>query len=689
MRKLLIYLSNHHEDIFRLVIIIASVFILVSILPRQSCYKFEFDKNDNWQYDDLYAPLDFAVLKPGDLIDEEKKAIIHDAPSYFIEDTNIYSFLIAEFEKLAYKSFFENQNDSAATNRNQPTNNVLIAQGKKILFDIYENGVAGETAGNKILKSFFIIQGKQISKKDNGESFTLQSASVFIDEKIKGSTREENVLKEILKKLIRPNLFYDETTTTAFIEERLGDISLSHGVVHKDELIISNGEIVDDEKYAKLISLKKNFEKGKEDKTSGRILFWGQFAIICIAVMMLMTFLRTLRKDVYADNRRIILIFMLMLLITFSFAKALQQSSISYYLVPFCILPIVIRVFFDTRLALFTHVITILFIGMIAPGSYDFVFMQIIAGMVTIFSFAHLRKRAQLFISVSLIFVSYVICYTALSLIHNGNLKDLNYEIIGWLFGNALLTLFAYPLIYVIEKAFGLTSDVSLMEMSDLNSPLLRDLSLKAPGTFQHSMQVANLAESAVFKVGGNTLLVRAGALYHDIGKMDMPLYFIENQNTTVNPHDDLSYEESATIIISHVIRGIEKARKNNLPDLLIDFIRTHHGTTMVQYFYQSYLKNYPDKIADEEDFRYPGPLPFSKETAVLMMADSVEAASRSLQKHDAETLNSLVESIIESLIKQQQFINCDITFKDISSIKKLFKKMLMSIYHVRVEYPQ
>ncbi len=227
------------------------------------------------------------------------------------------------------------------------------------------------------------------------------------------------------------------------------------------------------------------------------------------------------------------------------------------------------------------------------------------------------------------------------------------------------------------------------MELADTNAPLLRELSIKAPGTFQHSMQVANLAEAAIFKIGGNSLLIRVGALYHDIGKMEMPLYFIENQSTGLNPHDELSFEESASIIISHVIKGIEKARKNNVPDLIIDFIRTHHGTSMVQYFYQSFLKNYPEEIVDEDDFRYPGPLPFSKETAVLMMADSVEAASRSLTMPTPESINNLVDTIIVRQIEQQQFINCDITFKDISSIKKIFKKMLMSIYHVRVEYPR
>jgi putative nucleotidyltransferase with HDIG domain len=315
--------------------------------------------------------------------------------------------------------------------------------------------------------------------------------------------------------------------------------------------------------------------------------------------------------------------------------------------------------------------------------------MQTIAGMVTIFSVTNLRKRAQFFVSAGMIFLSYMFCYVALSVIHEGTVAAVDENNLFWLIGNVLLTLFSYPLIYIFEKLFGLTSDVSLMELADTNAPLLRELSIKAPGTFQHSMQVANLAEAAIFKIGGNSLLIRVGALYHDIGKMDMPLYFIENQTTGINPHDELSFEESAAIIISHVIRGIEKARKNKIPDLIIDFIRTHHGTTMVQYFYQSYLKNYPEEIIDEEDFRYPGPLPFSKETAVLMMADSVEAASRSLAQPSQEAINKIVDVIIDSQIDQHQFINCNITFRDISSIKKIFKKMLMSIYHVRVEYPR
>src|SRR6185436_1855397 len=274
------------------------------------------------------------------------------------------------------------------------------------------------------------------------------------------------------------------------------------------------------------------------------------------------------------------------------------------------------------------------------------------------------------------------------TILHEANLRSIDWMNLKWFLGNSLITLFAFPLIFIFEKTFGFLSDVSLMELSDSNSPLLRELAFRAPGTFQHSLQVANLAESAIFKVGGNPLLVRVGALYHDLGKMDMPMYFIENQNTQGNPHDNLSIEESVRIIKSHVIKGIEKAKKHKVPEQVIEFIRTHHGNSRLQYFYHSFLKNFPDEILDEKLFHYPGPLPFSIETAVLMMADSVEAASRSLQHADAETIDLLVENVINHQIEQNQYINSPITLKNISDIKKIFKKMLMSIYHVRMEYP-
>ena len=311
------------------------------------------------------------------------------------------------------------------------------------------------------------------------------------------------------------------------------------------------------------------------------------------------------------------------------------------------------------------------------------------AGIVSIFSFVNMQKRVQLFLSAGLIFITYCTAYFAMSVVQEGNITTIDTMYFAWFGISVLLTLFAYPLIFIFEKIFGFVSEATLLELSNTNGKLLRELATKAPGTFQHSLQVANLTESALFQIGGNVLLARTGALYHDIGKMDAPSYFIENQVSGINPHDELEFDESAHIIINHVLKGIEKAKKANIPDSVIDFIRTHHGTTMVQYFYRNYLKNYPEEEVDKKLFTYPGPIPFSKETAVLMMADSVEAASRSLKSYTSETIEKLVDDIINHQVAENQFVNTDITFRDITQIKKIFKKKLANIYHVRIEYPK
>jgi putative nucleotidyltransferase with HDIG domain len=335
------------------------------------------------------------------------------------------------------------------------------------------------------------------------------------------------------------------------------------------------------------------------------------------------------------------------------------------------------------------HLVTVLIISFMAPNRFEFAFIQLLGGMVAIFSIVNMRNRSQIFISSAIIFLTYSAAYVGMTIIQEGGSDVLTWQDFAWFGISALLTLFSYPFIFVFEKLFGFISDVSLLELSDTNGKLLRELASRAPGTFQHSLQVANLAEEAIYNIGGNALLVRTGALYHDIGKMEMPMYFIENQANGMNPHDEMSFDESAAMIISHVIKGIEIAKKNNLPEQIIDFIRTHHGTTITAYFFRSFQNAFPEQQIDESKFHYPGPIPFSKETAVLMMADSVEAASRSLKKYDAESIDNLVEKIITTQIEQNQFMNSDITFKDINTLKKIFKKKLMNVYHVRVEYPR
>ncbi len=681
MRKFIIYLSNSHETILKSIIILITVAVIAALLPHKVRYKFDFQNGKAWNSDDLVSPYDFPVFKDADSLNAEKKRIQQNVLPHFQLDTLVLYKALSSFQLKLEK-------DSLPADEH----NRYLQAGNLVLEELFNRGIIRlsetEQPGNG--GRLVLMKGKVAKNKGLGDFYEPTAAAAYVETRVasfKGINH--NFLTSTLEDLISPNVFYDKNLTEIVTDQKVAEISPTRGMIHKGELIISRAQVVTPEKFLVLESLKNTIESTLPDKQTVREIYIGQLLIIAIALAVLLIFLAVLRKDIFADNRKLALIFTLIMLVIAAYTGVMKMTSLNPYVVPICILPIVIRVFFDTRLALFAHVITVLILGSIAPNGYQFVFMQIIAGMVTIFSVTHLRKRAQLFISAGMIFVSYMVCYIALSVIHEGSITQVNQSNMIWLVGNVLMTLFSYPLIYIFEKVFGLTSDVSLMELSDTNAPLLRELSIKAPGTFQHSMQVANLAEAAIFKIGGNSLLIRVGALYHDIGKMEMPMYFIENQSTGVNPHDELSFEESASIIISHVIKGIEKARKNKLPDLIIDFIRTHHGTTMVQYFYQSFLKNYPEQIVDEDDFRYPGPLPFSKETAVLMMADSVEASSRALNKPSFESINKLVDSIIDRQIEQQQFINCDITFKEISSIKKIFKKMLMSIYHVRMEYPK
>ena len=365
----------------------------------------------------------------------------------------------------------------------------------------------------------------------------------------------------------------------------------------------------------------------------------------------------------------------------------ISYNSEYLYVIPLCILPLVLKAFFDARLGLFAHVLTVLLLGFIVPNSYEYMFLQIIAGIVTILTVSELYKRANLFISVGQITLIYIIAYFAFFVIHEGQILTIKWETFGLFILGGLATLFVQPLIYIYEKLFGLVSDVSLLELSDTNTKLLKELSNKAPGTFHHSLNVANLAEASANEIGANAMLVRVGALYHDIGKMNNPTFFTENQSTGINPHDELSAKESAKVIINHVLDGIEIAKKNNLPDRVIDFIRTHHGTSTVYYFYMK--EKEMNKQANENDFSYLGPKPYSKETAILMMCDSVEAASKSLKEPTSTKINTFVETIINKQVEMGQFLNADITFRDIESIKRVLKLKLANIYHLRIEYPE
>jgi putative nucleotidyltransferase with HDIG domain len=453
-------------------------------------------------------------------------------------------------------------------------------------------------------------------------------------------------------------------------------------------MVISRGDMVDAEKYLVLESLRKEYQSRLGSTGSFSLILLGQAIMVAITLLMLYMFMVKYRTDLAQNNWQVTFLLMLILGMIVTSSVVQRIPNVNLYLVPFCLLPVIVRSFFDSRLALFAHIVGLIIVGFEAPNGFEFMFLQLIAGIISIFSLLSLQNRSQLFVSMFIVFLTYSASYFSIAIMQEGQIKNIDLTMFMWFAGSVGLTLLAYPLIFLFEKLFGFISEVTLLELNNTNHKLLRQMASEAPGTFQHSLQVASLAETAIYEIGGNALLVRTGALYHDIGKLHAPMYYVENQVTGVNPHDDLSFEESAKIIINHVIKGIELAKKHKLPEQLIDFIRTHHGTSTVQYFYKSYLSNFPEGELDKEHFSYPGPKPFTKEMAVLMMADSVEAASRSLSEYTTDSVGKLVDSIIDRQFNEGQFDSCNITLRDISDVRSIFKKKLLNIYHVRMEYP-
>ena len=454
------------------------------------------------------------------------------------------------------------------------------------------------------------------------------------------------------------------------------------------ELIIAEGEAVDDKNFEVLSSLRNEFSLQKDDDQNSIWVLGGYSILILLTFSLLLLFLEKYRPSIFVNNRKLTFIFFNIVFVIMATTLIIGYDTAYVFAMPLCILPLIIKAFFDARLGLFTHVLTVLLIGFLVPNSFEFVFLQILAGIITIQTVTRLYKRANLFISVGQIVLVYLIGYVAFTTIQEGTLLKIDFGILALFLLNGLLMLFVQPLIYIYEKIFGLVSDVSLLELSDTNSRLLKELSDKAPGTFNHSLQVANLAEAAANEIGANTLLVRVGALYHDIGKLNNPTYYSENQIGMVSPHDELSPKQSAKIIIDHVLDGIIIAQKNNIPDRVIDFIRTHHGTSMVYYFYKK-QEELDGENTNIKDFQYHGPKPFSKETVILMMADAVEAASKSLKNPDVNQLQEFIYKIIDGKMKEQQFNASNITLAEIETVKKVLFNKLINVYQLRIEYPE
>jgi putative nucleotidyltransferase with HDIG domain len=649
--------------------------MVVYLLPRAGSFQYEIQAGKPWQYETLLAPYDFPIQKTQDELEEEETSLKAKIPRYFSVNQDVLPTILDSFDQYV-----------AELPASEPSN-ALFVNWRTTIETMYGLGVVSFSE---------TLFEEEVALVNNTIKKIIKLTDLYTDIELKNELENQlsetslNILSDAsvqyLFTLITPNVYYDETLTTQFRSEAVAGIVPIRGLVTKGTRIIAKGEVVEGEKLKILQSLQLEFESQTWTQSNTAWIILGYALLVIIPVLLLFVFLWRTRPLVFENNKRTTFLCVNILLMVLLTKVVVDVNTLYVYAVPICMLPLLLRTFFDTRIALFSLMIALFLIAFLVPNSFEFMFLQMMAGILASLTVNDLYRRAKLFISVGLIVGLYVVSYIAFTLIHDGNLNQLSYDVLLLFVINGLAILFVQPLIYIFEKVFGLVSDASLLELSDTNSKLLRELADKAPGTFQHSLQVANIAEAAANAIGANTLLTRVGALYHDIGKMKNPVFFSENQ-ASYSPHDDLSSEVSAKIIIEHVLHGITLARKSKLPDRVVDFIRTHHGTTTVLYFYQQAKQNNVE--VDIEQFQYPGPNPFSKETAIVMISDGVEAASKSLKEPTADKIISFVDKIVQRLMDEKQFMEANITLREIETIKKVLVDKLISSYHLRVAYPE
>ena len=569
MKKVVSFIRHSHPELYRALLFVIAITVVVGIFPKQGKFRYEFQnlKGKPWFHEDLIAPFDFAIKKTAEELANEKAGILKNFKPYFKVDTKMLKVKKEELMSLMEQKWDERKGKVAKQRTIEVINDVLDT--------IYTKGIiepADVIENRPIDYSINVLNENVAVERDLVDFFTLNGAYTYAQKRLSAVTNfDAKFASGVLEKLIDHSILYDKATSDKIQKQAIEEISPSRDIILKDQAIVSKGELVDLKKYQILQSLKSEYDGQSVGTGSYLLILIGQLLIVSLCLSVLIAFLAFFRKDIFQDNTKITLILLLVILQVSMANLAINYQSFSIYILPFCILPIIIRSFFDTRVALFVHLVTVLIIAFMAPNRFEFAFIELLGGMVAIFSIVNMRNRSQIFISSVIIFLTYCVAFTGITIIQEGGVDVLTWFDYAWFGVSATLTLFSYPLIFIFEKIFGLTSDVSLLELSDTNGKLLRELAYRAPGTFQHSLQVANLAEDAIFSIGGNALLVRTGALYHDIGKMEMPMYFIENQSNGINPHDEMSFDESATIIIGHVIKGIEIAKKHKLPEQILD----------------------------------------------------------------------------------------------------------------------
>ncbi len=676
-------------------IYLTSLFIITAIilyfaLPQEGRFPYEFQKGRPWMHTALIAPYTFAIAKSDATINEERDSLLKSLTPYYLYLDSVDKQQIADLSSKI---------DEITLKENTEILYSRIVKNKVLtIFEkIYNSGILEQAPGNYPTlngKSELLIVKKNLAEKvPTGQLYSLKTAYSEANTKLEQLRKSDPDYNKIIEKLhaedyLAVNLAYDPDKTDGEEQKILDNLTTTYGVIQEGERIVSQGDVISPQTYLIIESLKSTYEKSRGDFSKYYLIIVGKMIFISMLLLTLFLFIYNIRRKLLRSKRDVTFTLLMMVLMIFFCRIIVLSNNISVYIVPFTALALIIRTFLDARLAIFVNTITALIVGFMVPNGYEFVLLSISAGSIAVISQNNLQRRDQLILTSLIIFFVYAFTYIGISLIQEASFASIDWTIIKWFLINAALTLITYLVVFLIEKSFGFVSDVTLIELSYSNQKILRKLAEEAPGTFQHSLQVANLAEGAILKIGGNPLLVRAGALYHDIGKLTDPQFFTENQALGFNPHDSLTFEESAKIIMEHVSRGVELAQKHKIPAQIIDFIKTHHGTTKTSYFFiESHNKNH-DKT-DESLFTYPGPLPETRETAVVMLADSIEAASRSLDKKDSESLKNLIDTIFQGKIEAKQLDHAPLTFKDITLLKEIFLEKLLNIYHVRIHYPQ
>ena len=668
--------------LYKVLIFIVTVSIISYFQPRDSKFNYQYDIDKPWHYGQLMATFDFPIYKSDQLVQKEQDSILAHFHPYYQQDTNVKEEVIKKL-RTDYQTHLHNIMPSQS----------YLTHLIQSLEEVYNTGILATDEQVQLKKdsinSIMIVQNKVANQHHITELLSVKDAYTRLLNKDTLRYRSDILQQCNLNEYLYPNLIFDEARTESAKEEVLETYPWANGMVQSGQRIIDRGEIVSEEVFNILESLKKESIKQNSSIGQKHFVLVGQVLIVAIYILCFFIFMELFRKKYYARKRNILLVFALITLYCVTTGIMVSRNFLNVNILPYAMLPIIIRVFLDSRTAFMAHVTTILICSISLRYPHEFILLQLAAGMVAIYSLRELSQRSQLFRTAFIILLTYSLVYFAYELATESDLNKLNWGMYIYFCINSTLILFTYPLLFMLEKTFGFTSDVTLVELSNINNPLLRQMSETVPGTFQHSMQVANLAAEVANHIGAKSQLVRTAALYHDIGKMEHPAFFTENQSGGINPHKRLKYEQSAKVVINHVIDGLKLAEKHNLPKVIKDFICTHHGKGVTKYFYISWKNEHPNEEIEEDLFTYPGPNPFTKEHAILMMADAVEAASRSLSEYTEESISNLVDKIIDTQVSDEFFKECPITFLDIATAKAVFKEKLKIIYHTRISYPE